>query len=255
MLYQQLIRVNEIDSEIANLHKSLMGLYAERATLVQAGIMPEEPLPSERLDTKSGKPSEWEAEASYAALQQAWSAYSITLPGFKTLRRKLKQACSTASQLEADNTEFTGKLSLVAVPPSRTLEKALRAASEERAILAAIDSELFIGLPRTTGWTLVLVMDISLGVQVDGLQAFLANQGYTYKAYDCRGLGLAELAAAELQGVKTVAEDGWTLLLKDYQATAPVLCAQYIDGQIILDTDDADCLLDDNYLQPAIHIA
>lgn len=255
MLYQQLIRVNEIDTEIATLHQSLMGLYAERATLVQAGTDQASALPlSEKAET-ANKPTDWNAESSYAALQKAWNIHNVKLPSFKTLRRKLEKACNVAKQLESDSVELRGKLSFVAVPPSHTLEKVLHTKNQERSVLPAMDADLLAGLSKTKGWSLLLIMDISLGIQVYGLQAFLASQDYVHDNYDCRGLGLSELVAAELQGVKAVAEDGWTLLLKDHQPTAPVLCAQYVEGRIMLDTDDADCLLDDNYLQPAIHVA
>jgi hypothetical protein len=117
------------------------------------------------------------------------------------------------------------------------------------------DSELFTKIKKTKSWSFVVVIDREFSFQVDNIQALLEGNELSYRDYNCDALGVQELIAAELQGVKAVGDDGWTLLIKDSVAGKYIPCAKRLNDQVVFDVDDADCLLDSNFLQPAIQAA
>ncbi len=246
MLYKELKRANDLDEAIAGLHEHLADLYKERASLLQASSDSVKTVGS-NASTKAPKPSPIDVEGSYYALQARWNDLGANFPSLKKIEKKLQKACELQQQLESDNPDLRGKLTIVAVPPFKSLEKIL-AGNSLPAQSFSLDAELFDNIRKAKSWTLLIAVDAALSLPIYGLKAFLERQEYIYNGHDCRGMGIQELIAAELQGVESVFENSWTVLLKDQPGAKDVLCATYEDGQIVFSTEDTDCLLGENYL-------
>ncbi len=247
MLYQQLSRVNELDNTINDLHQRLADLYAERSQLItgntSTATQPVNLDVTARLDPK----------AVYDRLAEVWKLIdNVKLPSYKSLTKRLEQATAIVDHLQAENPHLTGKLTIVAVPPRKTLAKVLSSPEFERTFEFA-DKNM---LDKSTAWSLVVITALEFSLPVQNLDSFVDGHEFQYKGYDCRGLGINQLVAAELQGVPVVSEGNWTLLLKDSSGPhdGSVPCATIRGQQIVVDMDDADCLLGNNYLQPAIEV-
>lgn len=245
MLYKQLNRVNELDNTIKDLHQKLADLYAERSRIMSgASNAPESQIPfeaeiTERLDPK----------AVYERLVDCWKTAGVKLPAYKSLSARLEKATAIVDHLQNENPQLEGKLNIVAVPPSKTLSKLLT--SHSGMVFEFADDDM---LDKTAAWSLVVIADRSLGLPIQSLESFLKGHEFQYKGYGCRGLGVNQLLAAELQGVQILSEEYWTLLLRDsthvYEGSVP--CATIRGEHVVVDTDKADCLLGSNYLLPAI---
>lgn len=244
MLYKELQVINELDAAIAGLHNDLVRLYQERASILNSPAGASKPAISKKTAAKS---TTAEIERNYYILQAKWAGMGATFPTFKRLEKKLQRAYDLQTQIEQANPAWRGKLNIVAVPPTKILEKIL--ATDPRAQqLFVLDDVALSNLPQRTVWSLTLAVDADQSLPIYGLTSFIERETYRQYCYDCRGMGLMELLAAELQGIQTVFDGSWTVLLRDYKDTGQVLCATYAEGQISFSTEDTNCLLGDNYL-------
>ncbi|HVI60582.1 MAG TPA: hypothetical protein VM535_00300 [Candidatus Saccharimonadales bacterium] len=241
MLYKELKRANDLDAAIAGLHEHLADLYKERASLLRSTSAPTE------TDAKPAKPHKINVEGSYYALRSKWNSLGANFPDLKKIDKKILKALDLQQKLEANNPDLRDKLTIVAVPPFKTLEKIL-AGDSLAAQSFLLDDEIFQNVRKTTSWSLVIMVDATLCLPIYGLKGFLERREFIYDGHDCRGMGLNELIAAELQGVSVVFEDSWTVLLKGQTKPKDVLCATYENGLIVFSTEDTDCLLGENYL-------
>jgi hypothetical protein len=234
MLVKQLKRVNELDTEINTLHERLADLYAERSRLIGDDAL----LPSPAA-------KQLEAKAVHRELTAAWQTHSIKLPTYASLSKKLQVAVQIVNGLQADNPYLAGKLHIVAVPPHKTLFKALDQAHFR------IAEDALANAAKPAGWSVIVVTDPQFSLPVESLSD---SDEFRYKQYDCRALGLNQCIAAELQGVRVIEPENWTVLIKDsLDGTVP--CATRHDGRILVELDDVSALLGNNYLQPVIEAA
>jgi hypothetical protein len=250
MLYDQLVRINELDGQIADMQKSLADLYSQRAVLLDRGHKATT-APTLPKATRSQSVHQ-QAKATHDALTQSWATYKVKLPAFKLLQSKLEKTCRLVRKLEADNTALKGKLVVVAVPPT----KALLAAAEASPVnFVFSDERLEFNVVDNKSWSFVVIMDPKFAVAIYSLSRFLETNEYWYEQSDCRALGVAELMAAELQGIPLTDHESWTVLLRDLEAEQAAPCAIRHGNSIVFDLDDIDSLLGTNYLHPAIAAA
>lgn len=244
MLYNQLQRITEIDEQIHDMHLRLADYYRERATLTG------EPVTPEVLDTPviTTSPS-----ALYRQLQAAWQPFGLTLPTYKTLAKRLLVAAEIIDSLTAENHQLAGNISAIAVPPQAQLDKLIARGNLPHTYL--FTEEFLAHAPkRTTGWKIIVVTGPDFALPVDGLSDLLGQAEFTYKQWDCRGLGVRETIAADILGLEVVTANNWTLLLGDARSQQHIPCATKQDTKLVFDLDDARCLLGNNYLQPAITV-
>jgi hypothetical protein len=250
MLYDQLVHINELDSQIADMHKNLADLYSQRAVLLSNGhAATTAPLVKK---TSAKRSVALQAKQLYESLAGNWAAIGVKLPAYKLLQRKLETTCRLMRKLESSNDSLKGKLVVAAVPPSKTLVAATQTSQTKFVFSDASIEEL---LPESKAWAFVVIMDPDFAVPIYGLTSFLRGDEYWYEQTDCRALGVAELIAAELQGVRLADTDSWTVLLRGVEPNQPAVCAIRHDASIIFDLDDTDSLLGANYLHPAIDAA
>jgi hypothetical protein len=247
MLLQQLTRVKEIDTQISDLHARLTNLYDERAGLLSFSSLTPELL--EVAATSAAAPTPLTPKSLYASLKSNWRMHTIALPAQKTLQTKLQKAILIMDELVADNSQLAGQLTVVVVPPFKLLERPALALET----LRIVEPNLLASTKKSQIWSLlVVVQNPDFSTEITNLQSFIGNADYMYKNYDCRGLGVQELLAAELQGVHVTEQGSWTLLLKGVQDDSTVPCATSLDEKVLLDIDDTNGLLGQNYLCPAI---
>jgi hypothetical protein len=232
MLYRQLKRVNELDSEINNLHKRLASLYAERSQLISGTNPPKEPV------------SLTDPRGIYDNLASGWDKFDVKMPAYKSVSGKIRSAAGILDRLQAENPHLANKLSVVAVPPYATVAKLAG-----KLDLEFPDRQLAGLTAKSKAWKFLVVTDYEFCLPVKPLMDQVDD--FFYKDYDCRALGVLGLIAAELQGVKVTGEDSWTLLLADYQE-GRVPCAIKRGDKIVIDTDEAGSLIGNNNLLPVI---
>lgn len=244
MIYGNLARVNQIDSQIDDLHEHLSNLYAERRRLMQSKLpvasQPAAPLASTSADTGE----------LYQTLSLRWKSLGLKLPVLKSLRSRLEAAQQLANKLEAENNLLVGTTSVVIVPPQKLLKQALRQSADQLQ-LGFAEAEREQPLPTSRRWQVIVVINRQLPVNSNNFSQFMANKEYQYDGLDCRALGLAEFLAAGLQTGNWPADGQWLLLLKN-QLADQVLCVIKHHRQLTVDVDSTDALLGRNYFQPAI---
>lgn len=231
MYLQDLKRINALDSKIANLHKDLANLYAERMQLTAAT--------AHTVPTQSPI-NETATQTLYTQLAESWAQYDIKLPTYKSFSKKLEKAQSALRALPRYKQPV-----IVAVPPFAKLQHALEAAQIAPENFS--DSELLQGVKKNAGWTVVIV-DAGRAVAVE--TSTITNKG----AY-ATDLGVQEFMASQLQGVTVSWTDLWTLLLKDAADIHSVPCVTAQNDQLVFDTDDTTCLLGRNCIIPAVKVA
>ncbi len=247
MLYNQLKQVNEIDGKVNDLHSQLVHLYTERAKLLEL----DPPSTGETIaQPVTTAPTPHTPFAAYIRLKQQWEKCDVTMPAFSSLRTKLKKACGIMEGFEKGNPKLAGKLTLVAVPPYKLLQKLTDLIPHRP--FSFTDPEIFKNIKKTNAWSFMVVVDPEFSMKVDDAQDFEHSSELTDKGYDCNGLGIQELIAAEMQGVDLLQRDGWTLLLKDMRDDRHVPCVTANQDNLVFAVDDASCLLGSNFIQPAV---
>lgn len=242
MLYKQLQRITELDKQIHDMHLRLAEYYRERATLTSSK-QPAEVLDSPVITT--------DPREVYAHLQASWKRFNITLPTYKTLAKRLTAAANAVDVLVQENHQLAGNLTVLAVPPQVQLNKLIASGDLPHRYTF---TEEYESPAAGKGWSIVIVTAANFALSIDSLSDSLGEHEFTYKQFDCRGLGVREAIAADIQGLEIVTAGNWTLLLKDATGISHIPCVTKQGNQLIFDTDDARCLLGNNYLQPAIAI-
>ena len=232
MTYTGLKRVKEIDAHITELHDSLQQLYKERALLV-----------SKKGHTAAGNNS----KEIYQVLAHIWLAAGLKLPSYSIVRKKLDKILELQQALEQGNRNLAGKTYVVAVPPFSQLEKLIGFTAPK----FEFREDVLDKAMKSRVWSFILVFDLGFAQPVKGARRFIETREHFYNQYDCARLGVQELIAAEIQGVKVLPKNGWTLLFKDGLDGDEILCAERDGATVFFDIDDTDALLDDNYLIPA----
>jgi hypothetical protein len=246
MLYKELVRVSELDKQIADLHHNLTELYAERSAIIKNR-------PAQTIKTTKQNQASGSALAVYNNLSLTWQELEVALPPYAVLQKKLKRIMTLKTQLEADNNSLNGKMYVVAVPPFTTLEKAMKTADQtNNRHFHVADETIFQKIRKSKVWSLVLVFDGMFDQPVGNLKK---SEDFFYQTHDCLALGVQELIAAELQGVNISSENGWTLLLKDSWDGKYIPSSTVQNGNVVIDIDDAGGLLGSNYIRPAVKAA
>lgn len=220
MLLKELSHVNELDSAISELHQKLSQLYQERSQLLQLQAP---------------------ASNDIATLRTIWQQYGINLPSSAAVTRKYRKAVDVVAKLERSDTALRGRLAIVAVPPTAVLKEA----TADMHRYACVNSELFASIKPAKVWHFSVIAQHETAATITEL-AVLGD-------HEHQGLGVHEVIAADLQGVKTVQAGSWTILLKNSHDGSP-LCVTTDNDQLILDVEDADCLLGNNIFQKAITV-
>lgn len=233
----ELERVKQIDQRITQMHESLNKLYSERAVILN-------PSDKKANDTRA----DMSARELYDQLAHDWHIRGLDLPGEGMMSAKLDKALKVRANLVRTEPAMKGSLNIIAVPPLASLKK-------------IINFDRYVGLNNawqdTKGsrvWAIVLTMDTQFAQKVENIRSFTDDKEYLYQGYDWRGLGIQELLSAELQGINVFAAEGWTLLLKD-QTASTVPCVSKAGRNLTFDLDDAEALIGDNYLIPALKVA
>ncbi len=240
MIYQQLAKVNELDTKITSLHKLLYNLYSERATLIGQRSFP--------VDTQlTQRPS---AEHMYQQFKQGWAPTGVELPSFKALKTKLDSAIECYSTLLKVEPAYSNHLNVVLVPPTTQLKQAVFNSN----LTFELNDYDLPAWPIVKQWKIIIIVGPAFNVPINGLQAFLASNYFNSQSQDVRGLGMVEIIAAEIQGCQVVLPHQWAVLLKDMPQAGRVICATRQDDTIIFDIDDTDCLLGNNYLTLAVEV-
>lgn len=241
MLYNQLQRITELDTQIQDMHARLAEYYRERAQLTSG-------TPSTlRTETVTTPVAAVSSQAIYDQLKAAWP----TLPAYKSIARRLNKAAKTIDALIYENHQLAGNLTVVAVPPQAELDKIIAKAGLTDRYLFTEDY-MARSVSRSKAWSIVIVTSPTFALSVDQLSDSLGKDEFTYKQFDCRALGVREAIAADLQGLEIATDSNWTLLLKDATSANHVPCVTMQDDRLIFDIDDARCLLGNNYMQPAV---
>lgn len=247
MIYGDFVRVNEIDAQILDLHENLSRLYSERLSLLQA-----EPN-AKPLITDENPRKVLVTKSIYEEVQKAWLRYNVKLPKYQVLKSRLEQAEKLSNKLQKDNAVLSNAVSVLIVPPYRTLQKALRSDSNTFVIkFEKLELESFI--KKSHVWQVVVVINKQLVIYSQDFDVFMDQKEFMYESYDCRALGVQELLAGGLQTGIWPEDNKWVLLLKNITGRQ-VLCAIKQGNQITIDTDYTDALLGENYFNPAIFVS
>ncbi len=245
MIYEELVRVGDLDKQIADLHQALTQLYSERSNILQKNIGPIGG--DEKTDPNDA------ALIIYNKLLATWKELNVTIPSYSMLRKKIIKAVQLQTELVNLNDALRDKVYVVAVPPFKTLDSAMKAISKKGTPrFQFADENIRKNMSKTKVWSFVLVFDAAFDQKVENV---MDQDDYFYEQYDCRAFGVQELVAAELQGIKSTPASHWVLLLKDGQNDKFIPSATFQNGNIILDIDDANGLLGSNYIRPAIKAA
>ncbi|HEY1063786.1 MAG TPA: hypothetical protein VGE30_00635 [Candidatus Saccharimonadales bacterium] len=245
MLYKQLQRITELDKQIQDMHLRLAEYYRERAALT--GNQPVEEVLNTTVTTTN-------PEDMHGHLVTAWEKFGLKVPTYKTLAKRLTAAANIIDSLMHENHQLAGNMTILAVPPQAQLDELMAAKNLPHDY--AYTEEFARHVPkRKTSWTIVIVTAANFALAIDSLSDSLGEAEFTYKQFDCRGLGVREAIAADILGLEIATNNNWTLLLKDAADSAHIPCVTKQGTQLIFDIDDARCLLGNNYLQPAIAIA
>jgi hypothetical protein len=244
MLYKQLQRINQLDQQIHDMHAQLAEYYRERAALTgnTSPVEQASPTPIKKVTTKK----------LYDEIESSWLQYGIALPKYDSLKARLKKASDVMASLIADNPQLAGNLHLIAVPPQKQLDQLMTYPSPLKNHY--LFTEDYQAHKRATGWNIVVITGPEFSLPIDKLNDSLGKDDFTYKSYDCRGLGVREAIAATIQDIEVVTDNNWTLLLKDATSTSYIPCVTKQDNKLVFEVDDASCLLGNNYVQPAILI-
>lgn len=242
MLYKQLQRINEIDQQIHDMHLRLAEYYRERASLLG------ESTPPRLFPVVATDPQHL-----YDQLVADWKTYNLQLPTYNSFKKRLQSATEAIDGLVSDNPQLAGNLHLIAVPPQSKLDKLLSDRALSNHYLFTEDFK--VAAPkRSAAWKLLLITSPDFSLPVDRLSGNLGADEFHYKQYDCRGLGVRDVIAANLLGYEVATDSNWTLLLDDATSTSHIPCVTKQGDQLIFDIDDASCLLGNNYVQPAIAV-
>lgn len=244
MLYKQLRRITELDKQIHDMHLRLAEYYRERAALTSTPTAPEILTQPVQITDPA---------AVYETLQASWQLHGLTLPTYKTLAKRLSAATEIIDALTTENRQLAGNLTVIAVPPQSHIDKLIKQGTPPHSY---VFTEEFLGNApkRATRWEIIIVTGAGFALSIDALNESLGQAEFTYKQWDCRGLGIREAIAADILGLEVVTANNWTLLLKDAADLSHIPCVTKQDNQLIFDIDDARCLLGNNYLQPTITV-
>lgn len=231
MLATDITKVNKIDNAISDMHQQLNKLYEQRQQLLN-------PISVSIASTSS--PSD------------IWKQLGVTLPATKKFAATVSKAQQLANELASEDSRLKDQLCVVVVPPSKLLDAALSKLEQQGTQrYSCIDQELYRIQPENRDWQVILVARLSWRMPVHGLSRFMTERAYLWAGHNARALGVRELLAADVQGVQVVQPGANTVLIKRLnQGIAP--CITSNNAELRLDTEDSDCLLGENYIQPAI---
>lgn len=241
-----------IDAELAHRHAEMAALYARRA-----GIVPEAGRTATRTEVEppAGKeqaaPVDREARAHdiYIGLWAAWDSMGIEIPPEDELKEKLIKAHDVIETLVDANERLKGRMGILLVPPSRTLDGPVndplrRAQGFTRTghiLHKRIDKKLDLkdkvaaGItdpPANYDWR-VLAADTSVkgGLYLGSPNKIIKSDAHMIGGYDTRGLGVAEYSALTLQTPRPIDVTTKTWLLKDFEGGESAILAGF-NGRI-----------------------
>ena len=232
MMYDQLVRVNKIDTEIARMHQHLSALYQER----QAIIIP-------KKDAPTAVPIKIYEDASIQ-----WRHRGITLPSFPAFKSRLDAVMKIRHELN-----FANQTTVLVVPPAGKIEKAVQDAVLQNGCPEISYSEPSLEKlhQRTRTWRVMLVVEKPQVVTDNNLAQFVAENNQAYKGYD---FGAMDLQAALAYGLQTGTwpdQNQWLLLLGDADEQGVLCMAQY-QGKLLIDRDASEALIGDNFFKPTL---
>lgn len=254
MLYKQIKRVNELDSQIMHMHEALADLYAERKELF-AQVGSENTItiaaPTESSVVIRPKKQQTAAKQLYDDLALTWRQIGPALPSYSELKPKLEHALRLRERLAKEEPVLAEAAVVVAVPPYRVLKDLVR--HNGRGISFSFEEEsLSVRLPKTKTWSFVIITAPQHSVPITEVDDIGDRAVFDRSGFDMRGLDTAAYMAAALQGVPLLPNGTWTLLLKGTANTTELPCVLRQDGHLSFETDDSAYLVGDNYVQLAL---
>lgn len=234
MLLKDLASAKQLDNAISDLHHKLAELYDKRSKIAKTTQSKQPPAPN------------------LADLARAWSRFGVNLPKTTSFKRQFEKALRLISELEDADLTTVGSYTIIAVPPTKQLTSIIQSSNVKTGQrYANLNAELLKAVKPAKQWRILVISNQRQ--DVFGLDAFTRDKRYLLGGYDCRGLGLHELLAADLQGLSLVSEAEWTLLVTAEQAQ-PIIAAMVSNGQIRLELEDTGGYLGSNFFYRAIRI-
>lgn len=249
MLAKQLKRVTEIDARINDIHRELGVLYEERAELLDNKLEKATPTDSRELYRQR-----W-IDQQYQHLGSIWGKYGVKLPAKKTLQSKLGKAYDTIAELSVNVFEFENTLSVVLVPPTKSMEFPVYSAWRESQNMRVND---FVNadLPKPAsqkGWRLLVVFSAPQGLYLGSPASIIKDKKYEFAGVDMRALGVNEYAALSLQNPEIDA-GSWSVLLKNTINGNLVACAGRVNNHFRFDLVESNSVFGDDRFRPAVEI-
>jgi hypothetical protein len=256
---ENLQQVNDIDSQISNLHLELMSLYQQRSAIIEAKNKNQIALNMNNPWDSFGfasSPISW-ADEQHQRLIDIWSIYGLDLPPIESLRTQLLKAREVIGELVLIHPEFKGNLEVVLVPPTKVLGYPINPQLRSLQVFASREDIMNSTLPlpeASKKWRLLVVYGGPEGIYLDTPKNILKQKKHTIAGHDSRALGLYEYMAFSLQQNEPVDENTWTVLFKNYEKGEQIPIAKFSDGGFVFEFDDVSSIFGDIRFRPAIEV-
>ena len=254
-MFQDFVRINNIDSQILSLHKHLAQLYEERQGLIEeeaftTGV--DSPVAIVETSMAHAIVSKDTTRELYDQQLAIWKNYGVSVPTYKTIKPAL-QAAEKIKQTLSEEAGSAGLLHILLVPPKSSVLRALSCPHALKLDMASLAN--FLPTSKSK-WQVLVMFDPSQQILITDFASFLENRQYMIDGLDTRGLDILSLVAASLQNIQLVDQESWTCLLTKKTDASNAPCAILgEDDTIRFNLDDSGGILGQNFFNPAVSIS
>lgn len=261
MILKEFQKIFDIDNRIVKMHEQLSELYKTRASILNSDKTAAPAISSFEMPVE-GDVSQFDSRKiwtmkEYETLQTKWQRYDIKLPPYSALEAKLRAAYNTIFTLCALLPELQGKMSLLAIPPKKSLGFPV---NPKLRLLQNPDlgnDLLSSGLGKVRedkSWRILAVYGAPSGIYLESPKTIFERKMHLKADFDMSALGLLEYTALTLQNVELIDSTTWTVLMKDYKGDEVLPYATFKDGRYRFEMDKSYSVYGNVRFRPAVEV-